>query len=826
MIGSYLKIYCIVQSQMNRIQPKISEIWDDGQSQYSTNNVDTYIGQNKKEVVEMTGFRTNHHKHAQDRVDISPEYTDVQISSAYSSTHPESQNGQESGYSEGSEVSGDATHLEDNSTTHSSDRQRLHRTCDVTEVNQIDSDSDSLSGSYQSSEKSVQSNDIDGDIVNVNQILSEDGTDVNYGKITDSTPIVDSQGGNMEDEIMLQTSLLSKGHEGSLPHKLKQVSTDIQKKGQNDLSELDQDINECTCKVTQQITDLCQKCQEKAVKPNDTIISNSLQFDPAPENDYISNDLLNVPSIKIENALVLQRTKLGSHDQDHEDFTHIDKCSTENSDTQKPNPDNNSYSNKCAINSLQVTREQNVIHNSMHLNPNQLNTTASSECDEEVEFYTTPVQYFNNGANAPKLKNSNYLENFSESSNDLGSEVFQPVTAWGSTSPQSMTKIEYPDSRIISPSETQLDFNTPLSTRVPHIEENSAMLHVSNQTKLEQDVSPEDVPHIEEYFQSESVDNKQNQNLYRREGSPVHYLSIVNSRSVRCNSEPPVPHSTILINISAASSRANTPRYDNMDDKSITGKTNLTSSETQLDKKACEPRKLHPVLKQNSASTLSLTEPNVPTRKRNSVVFKLYDDEILPDDDPNIVQIIPKLQAASGNEETTDSSGVITTETTNGSESSNKIDLDATETPSRRHTQQWAKKHFNVSRDYSTSSLTSTTKLKRVDSARTWNSDVSTTSKRSRRTSSLTRQLRENKALRMTAAVIGAFILCILPYKIVFMLRVTNVGSVSDLVWNVVNAIMFTSNVLNPFIYNFYNSSFRRAITAIIKCRKTKVIPV
>ena len=237
--------------------------------------------------------------------------------------------------------------------------------------------------------------------------------------------------------------------------------------------------------------------------------------------------------------------------------------------------------------------------------------------------------------------------------------------------------------------------------------------------------------------------------------------------------------------------------------------------------------KLHPVLKTSfkTVSAGNLTYHNGPTpgRKRNSVVFRLYDDEILPDDDPNIVQTIPKLKVSVGTTEdttTTETSGIGTAEITLMPDHSivsndavmkknvrgeNARDSD----PSRTHTSQWTKKHFNVSRDQSSTSARS-----RGGSGAS-----------SLRTSSITRRFRENKAVRMTAAVIGAFVLCILPYKIMFMMRVRDMSSVSDMGWNIVSLLMFVTNALNPFIYNFYNSSFRAAIRRLILCKGTPIAP-
>ena len=307
-------------------------------------------------------------------------------------------------------------------------------------------------------------------------------------------------------------------------------------------------------------------------------------------------------------------------------------------------------------------------------------------------------------------------------------------------------------------------------------------------------------------------------------------------RPVRCFSDPE-PERTMFnagieINISRSSSkdgfafplrRASSARPD-LNSISLDLPTTTTSSYSGF------RTKLHPVLKTSfkTASTGNLTDHRGPTtqgRKRNSVVFRLYDDEIFPDDDPNIVHTIPKFKVSVGTTEdtttTTETSGIGTTETTltpdNSIVSNNDVitkrsvrgENNPDPHPSKTHTSQWTKKHFNVSRDQSTTSVRSR--------------GGSGTS--SLRASSITRRFRENKAVRMTAAVIGAFVLCILPYKIVFMLRVRDMGSVSDMGWNVVSLLMFVTAALNPFIYNFYNSSFRAAIRRLLLCKGTPVAP-
>lgn len=117
-----------------------------------------------------------------------------------------------------------------------------------------------------------------------------------------------------------------------------------------------------------------------------------------------------------------------------------------------------------------------------------------------------------------------------------------------------------------------------------------------------------------------------------------------------------------------------------------------------------------PILKTSSryASTGQIADSKTPpgTRKRNSVVFKLYEDEINTDDDPDIVQTIPKLRE---NNVIVKNSTEITPDPVLPSDEkrrqSRRESRQRKIAASKRHTQLWAKKHFNVSRDQSNWSI-------------------------------------------------------------------------------------------------------------------------
>ncbi|ELU14549.1 hypothetical protein CAPTEDRAFT_24259, partial [Capitella teleta] len=77
-------------------------------------------------------------------------------------------------------------------------------------------------------------------------------------------------------------------------------------------------------------------------------------------------------------------------------------------------------------------------------------------------------------------------------------------------------------------------------------------------------------------------------------------------------------------------------------------------------------------------------------------------------------------------------------------------------------------------------------------------------------------RLSDNKAVRMTSIVVGAFMICWLPYNIIFLLKQMHPDCVSALTWDIFSSLVFLSSAINPFIYNFYSGEFRRALRRIL----------
>ena len=83
-------------------------------------------------------------------------------------------------------------------------------------------------------------------------------------------------------------------------------------------------------------------------------------------------------------------------------------------------------------------------------------------------------------------------------------------------------------------------------------------------------------------------------------------------------------------------------------------------------------------------------------------------------------------------------------------------------------------------------------------------------------------QLLDNKATKMTATVIGAFLLCWMPYEVVQLVAGICSGCVADHSLTVVHVITYVSSALNPFIYNFYSSEFRKAFRRVLWTRANR----
>jgi hypothetical protein len=181
--------------------------------------------------------------------------------------------------------------------------------------------------------------------------------------------------------------------------------------------------------------------------------------------------------------------------------------------------------------------------------------------------------------------------------------------------------------------------------------------------------------------------------------------------------------------------------------------------------------------------------------KRGSVTFKLD-----PTQEASLKSTFGALRIVSTDEDTNMSSEATTTDTSLSGQSSLQPKLP----PSHRN------------------SISST--VTQHPSHVRHNSTASTATNASSKSRGLFR-LSDNKAVRMTSIVVGTFVLCWLPYNILFLLRQMHPGLVGPLPWDIVSSLVFISSAINPFIYNFYSAEFRRALWRIITCKDKTNIP-
>lgn len=83
-------------------------------------------------------------------------------------------------------------------------------------------------------------------------------------------------------------------------------------------------------------------------------------------------------------------------------------------------------------------------------------------------------------------------------------------------------------------------------------------------------------------------------------------------------------------------------------------------------------------------------------------------------------------------------------------------------------------------------------------------------------------RINDNKAFKMTLVVVGAFLVCWVPAKICYLLRVISGSLVTDLTFDIVTCLALAASALDPYIYNFYSSEFRRALKRVVTCSADK----
>ena len=223
------------------------------------------------------------------------------------------------------------------------------------------------------------------------------------------------------------------------------------------------------------------------------------------------------------------------------------------------------------------------------------------------------------------------------------------------------------------------------------------------------------------------------------------------------------------------------------------------------------------------------------TAKRPSVQFYLFPEKqcAFPDqgeackDSESAIRTKKRRVPVIIDDEITTSEAT-TTETSltaSSSDSSSNLNSANTQQPSKEHTQAWASRHFSACNDFSYSSEPTTITIQgrpsladASSSGQTWNTILQW-----RRRS--IQRIKENKAIKMTAVVVGAFVVCWLPFKVTFLVKQLCPDCVSEITWTAVTMVAYSSSAINPFIYNFYSGEFRRALKRALCCDDNNVTP-
>lgn len=90
----------------------------------------------------------------------------------------------------------------------------------------------------------------------------------------------------------------------------------------------------------------------------------------------------------------------------------------------------------------------------------------------------------------------------------------------------------------------------------------------------------------------------------------------------------------------------------------------------------------------------------------------------------------------------------------------------------------------------------------------------------SQRRQSILVRIHNNKAVRMTFIVVGAFLVCWVPVSVTHFVRVMNGSLVSNITWDAVVLVSLSASLINPLVYNFYSAEFRRAAARFLTCNR------
>ncbi|KAK3101920.1 hypothetical protein FSP39_007360 [Pinctada imbricata] len=86
--------------------------------------------------------------------------------------------------------------------------------------------------------------------------------------------------------------------------------------------------------------------------------------------------------------------------------------------------------------------------------------------------------------------------------------------------------------------------------------------------------------------------------------------------------------------------------------------------------------------------------------------------------------------------------------------------------------------------------------------------------------------LRETRAAKTVAIIIGAFILCWLPFFIIYLVGAFCPNCTPPLVFSILFWLGYCNSMLNPFIYGLFSRDFRFAFKRLLFCKMNKNVSV
>ena len=85
------------------------------------------------------------------------------------------------------------------------------------------------------------------------------------------------------------------------------------------------------------------------------------------------------------------------------------------------------------------------------------------------------------------------------------------------------------------------------------------------------------------------------------------------------------------------------------------------------------------------------------------------------------------------------------------------------------------------------------------------------------------REDRERRSFILLSYVIGTYLVCWVPFHVVFDISAVSPESVSDLTYRCVFWLCYVNSALNPILYAYSSQDFRNAFKKIVKCQVKRV---